>query len=66
MVGTEEVFAICEGQPSPGDFVVLPANCFVPPKDRDQELVISPLRPTWRSDDDGALVPTYAATLKAG
>lgn len=66
IVGTDEIFAYCEGQPSPGDSVVLPANSFSPPKTEDQEVTISHLRPTWRSDDDGALVPTYDATLKAG
>jgi hypothetical protein len=63
-VGTEVVFAYAEGQPSAGDVIVLPGDSFSPARQSEVEVVITTLHPTWRSDDDGALVPTFEAQEK--
>lgn len=65
-VGTETVFAFAEGQPGAGDVIVIPGDSFSPPRQSEVEVVVTTLHPTWRSDDDGALVPTYDATIRQG
>lgn len=58
-VGTERVFVYAEGQPAAGDLIVIPGGDFRPARETDLEVVITTLHPTWRSDEDGALVPTF-------
>lgn len=65
-IGTTKVFAYSEGQPSAGDTIVIPGESLSPPSHSDLEVVITTLHPTWRSDEDGALVPTFDATAKTG
>lgn len=60
-VGSEQVFAYCEGQPGAGDVLVLPGDSFTPHRDKDVEVEITTLHPTWRSDDDGTLVASFDA-----
>jgi hypothetical protein len=60
-VGSETVFAYAEGQPGAGDVIIIPGSSFNPPRE-DVAVVVTTLHPTWRSDDDGALVPTFDAT----
>lgn len=58
-VGTEQVFVYAEGQPAAGDLIVIPGDDFRPARETDLEVVITTLHPTWRPDEDGALVPTF-------
>lgn len=63
-VGTETMRLFLEGQPSQGDTLVLPGTMFRPPLVEDQTVVVTTLHPRWESDDDGALVPTFEATIR--